>query len=63
MKSIASSFACRQPRLAKPLGEHSSDADLAAWARDVVRHPQRHAATERESAIVAGLLVDLEAGL
>jgi hypothetical protein len=57
MRSLTSSFVCRQPRQAKPL----ADRELKAWARSVVSDPQRHLATVRESAVVASLLAELEA--
>jgi hypothetical protein len=37
-----------------------ADRELAAWARSVVRDPQRHLATVRESEVVASLLAELE---
>lgn len=54
MKSISSSFACEQRRDRQP-------DELVAWAKSLVRHPQRYSATRREASIVATLLVEVEA--
>jgi cob(I)alamin adenosyltransferase len=63
MRSLSSSFACREHRTAKPfvVTGGSSDADLVRWARAVIRDPQRYGADQRIGAIVADLLRRFEA--
>lgn len=56
MDSFSSSFACarrRGPR--RPAG-------ITAWARDLIRHPERYGADQHVRLVVAGLLDDMEAG-
>jgi hypothetical protein len=59
MRTISGSFVCAQ--LPTKASSNSSDADLARWARAVIRDPRRYGADQRVGAIVADLLVRFEA--
>lgn len=49
MRTIASRFPCVQRRRRRD--------DLARWATDLLKHPERYGADERTRVIVADLLI------